>query len=747
MPYVKVLSWKTIPSDLIAGSVVFLVAMPMCLGIAQASEAPHLSGVIAGIIGGVVVGLLSGSHSSVSGPAAGLIAIVAAQVASLGTFEAVSVAILLAGVFQLVIGLLQGGYLAGFIPSAVIKGLLVSIGLLLVLKQIPHVLGHDSDPEGEMSFFQPDHQNTFSELNQTLSDINPGAAVIGLVSIGILMLWSRIRVLRDSSIPAPLLVVPLGVISVKCFAQVGGDWSIGPSHLVQLPTLDSLKELGQIFHFPNFSHLMSAPVYVAGMTIAILASMETLFHLEATDRLDPRQRASPLNRELMAQGAGNMISGLLGGLPVTSVIVRSSVNINSGGQTKLSTIIHGILLLISVGWCAQWINMVPLSCLAAILLMTGVKLIDLDMLQQIREGGYRQIIPFSITLVAILMTDPLVGVFIGFFVSLGYILWSSTQRPIRGLVEQHIGGDVVRIELGNQVNFLNRASLERALNTVPRGGNVLIDAQGTDYIDPDIIEMFREYQERIAPARGIKVSLKGLGEYDRRLSDQVMFVEHTTKEIQRSLSPVQVLQILKDGHERFRSGRRLSRDLARQVNATADGQHPMAAVLSCIDSRAPVELIFDLGVGDMFVMRVAGNVISPKILGSAEYACAVAGAKLIVVLGHTRCGAVNAAIQFSCSEQRASQVTGCQHLDYILQDIRSSIDLERSRHFDRLDPAAKELFANEVSRKNVVSSVTQLVHESETLSRLVKAGTIAVIGAMYDVTSGQVDFLEPYVPE
>jgi carbonic anhydrase/SulP family sulfate permease len=319
------------------------------------------------------------------------------------------------------------------------------------------------------------------------------------------------------------------------------------------------------------------------------------------------------------------------------------VNINAGGKTKLAAVVHGILLLVTVALLPAWLNAIPLSCLAAILLVTGVKLVSPRLVKQMWSEGRYQFIPFAATIAAIVLTDLLIGILIGLAVSIGFILNSNMRRPMRRFVEKHLGGDVLHIELANQVSFLNRAALSKVLAKVPRSGHVLLDAQNTDYIDPDVLDLIRDFKEQTGPARGVDVSLVGFrSEY--QFDDQIQYVDYSTRDLQDSLTPPQVLHILKDGHERFRTGRRLTRDLVRQVRATAEGQHPLAVVLSCIDSRTPAELIFDLGMGDIFSVRIAGNVTSRKVLASAEYGCAVARAKLIVVMGHTRCGAVTTAV-------------------------------------------------------------------------------------------------------
>lgn len=730
----------TLPRDLTSGLVVFLVALPLCLGIALASGAPLLSGVLAGIAGGLVVGVLSGSHTSVAGPAAGLTAVVLAQIASLGSFQAFLFAIVIAGVIQIGLGLARAGFVAAFFPSSVIKGLLAAIGVILILKQIPHVLGHDADPEGDMAFNQPDHENTFSEIAALLGDFQPAAAVIGLASIAFLVVWDRVKVLKSSVVPAPLVVVVLGVVASYGLARLGGRWVIEPSHLVQVPVAEGFRGFLRLLQWPDFSQWRNPAVYLAGGTVAAVASLETLLNLEAVDKIDPRQRTSPPNRELFAQGVGNVVSGLIGGLPVTSVIVRSSVNINSGSRTKLSAIFHGLLLLVCVTTLPTWLNRIPLSCLAAILLVTGLKLASPALVKRMWGEGWAQFLPFAATVIAIVTTDLLKGVGIGLAVALMFILRSNMRRPLRMTVEKQLGGDVVHIELANQVSFLNRAALDDVLNQVPSGGHVLLDATATDYIDPDVLSLIRDFQSERGPARGIDVSLLGFrSRY--QLSDQLRYVDYPTRELQRSFTPEQVLQILKEGHERFRSGRRLTRDLSRQVSATAAGQHPLAVVLGCIDSRTPAELIFDVGMGDIFVARVAGNVPSLEVLGSLEYACAVAEAKLILVMGHTRCGAVTAAVDLADSRDGVAAATGCDHLGYVVSQIRRAVQTA-GRRGGQLAGEEKTAFVDSVARLNVANTVDTLRQESRTLDGLVRDGRVMIVGAMYDVATGEIEFLD-----
>jgi carbonic anhydrase len=741
----------TVGRDLTAGLVVFLVALPLCLGIALASAAskdvipaeqnvPLFAGLIAGIVGGLLVGVLSGSHTSVSGPAAGLTAVVAAQIVLLGSYQAFLLAVVIAGLIQIVLGICRAGFLSAFFPSSVIKGLLAAIGVILILKQTPHVLGHHKDPEGDMAFQQPDKETTFSALAKLVDDFHVGAAVIGILSVLFLVGWDKVNKLKKSPVPAPLLVVIIGVLLGLAFRQFGERWLVEGDHLVKVPVAETARDFFTFFMLPDFSQWLNPKVYLAGFTIAAVASLETLINLQGVDKIDPKQRTSPPSRELWAQGIGNLTSGLIGGLPVTSVIVRSSVNINAGARTKLSAIWHGVLLIGCVAFLPHILNLIPLSCLAAILVVTGFKLASPALVKQMWAEGKYQFAPFVITVVAIVFTDLLVGVLIGLGVSLSFILWSNLRRPIRTIVEKHLGGEVVKIELANQVSFLNKAALARHLDELPPGGHVLLDASHTDYIDPDILDLIRDFDRVTAPARGIEVSLLGF-RTKYRLDDRIQYVDYSTRDLQSAVTPAQVLDILKSGNERFQTGQQLTRDYGRQVAATADAEHPFAVVLSCVDSRTPSELIFDVGVGDIYVVRIAGTVTSRKVLGSVEYGCAVAGAKLIVVMGHTRCGAVAAAVDAVCSNADPAAAAGSENLGQIVTDLRKSIDPADCAKLEGKSREERTAFVEDVSRRNVARVVATILEESPVLAGLVRDGRVAVVGAMYDVATGGLEFL------
>ncbi|MFZ9979478.1 MAG: bifunctional SulP family inorganic anion transporter/carbonic anhydrase [Opitutales bacterium] len=741
-PQMPVNAWGAVPKDLGAGLVVFLVALPLCLGIALASGAPMLAGIVSGVVGGMLVAWLSGSHTSISGPAAGMVAVVLAQVAALGSFEAFLVAVILAGAIQILLGALRAGFIAAFFPSNVIKGLLAAIGVIVILKQIPHAVGHDADPEGDMGFLQPDGRNTLSELFSSLFNFEPGATIVGLVSLAVLLAWDRSR-LKKSLIPAPLVVVVLGVLANLAMKAAGSAWAIGSSHLVQVPPVASLGEFFKVLPSPDLKAFGNPAIIMAAVTIAAVASLETLLNLEAVDKLDPRKRVSPPNRELMAQGVGNMVSGLLGGLPITSVIVRSSVNLNAGAATRLSAFFHGVLLLLLVLLAPGLLNQIPLASLAAVLIVTGFKLASPALFRQMWTEGRTQFVPFIVTTTAIVFTDLLVGVLIGLATSLAFVLHSNYRRPLLRFMEQHVSGEVLRIELSNQVSFLNRAALEQALDSVPVNGQVVLDARNTDYIDPDILDLIDDFRRQTAPARNLKVSLVGFK--DRYvMEDQIQYVDVSTREVQAQLTPERVLQFLKEGNERFVTGRRLTRDLARQVDATSAAQYPMAVILSCIDSRSPVELIFDMGVGDAFVIRIAGNVAKEKVLGSMEFACAVAGARLVLVMGHTSCGAVKAAVELFETGSTASKATGCEHLDALVNEIQKAIEPGTKPHGDWVTGETKLIYVDDVAKRNVARTIGYIRSASRTLRELEAAGKIAIHGSMYDIKTGRVTFLEEH---
>lgn len=727
-------------ADAVAGLVVFLVALPLCLGIALASGAPLFSGLVAGVVGGVVVGGLSGSQTSVSGPAAGLTAVVAAEIARLGSFEAFAVAVFLAGVLQAAMGFFKFGFLAEFVPSSVIKGLLAAIGVILILKQLPHLVGNDRDPEGDMAFLQPDQETTLSELAEMATRFRPGVAVVGLACLALLILWQRWGRLRRLPIPSSLVVVVVGVGLAEALESLGAPWRIAPSHRVAVPIAGSLSDFAGFFVTPDWAALTMPAVYVAAVTVAMVASLETLLNIEAVDRIDPRRRFSPPSRELAAQGAGNMLCGLLGGLPVTSVVIRSSVNLSAGGRTKASTVIHGLLLAASVAAIPGLLNRIPLAALAAILLVTGFKLASPKEAVALWRRGWGQFLPFAATVLAIVFTDLLIGVLIGLLVSVGFILHGSLRRPVHQRLERRAAGEVVRIELPADVSFLNRASLSRALARAPRGSHLVVDATATEQVDPDVVDMLLDFRDVTAPAHDVELSLEGFHSVPG-IDDDVRYREYTDRDTQQAFSPADVLELLAHGNERFLSGERLKHDFSRQIHMAAEGQFPIAALLGCIDSRVPAEMVFDVGLGDLFVVRVAGNVAKHKVLGSLEYACVVAGAKLVVVMGHTRCGTVTTAFELALTHESAAAKIGCAHVDTLLEEIQKALPAVSPPARLPEDPAERRAWADRLAEANVRRTISVIRAESHALAEREHAGEIAIVGALYEVETGRVRWL------
>jgi MFS superfamily sulfate permease-like transporter len=500
-------------NDFPASIVVFLVAVPLCLGIALASGAPLFSGIIAGIVGGIVVGVLSGSPLGVSGPAAGLAVIVLTAIQDLGAFEIFLMAVVLSGVFQLLLGFAKAGIIGYYFPSSVIKGMLSGIGIIIFLKQIPHAFGYDKDYEGSLSFAQPDGENTISELFNMVNYISPGAVIIAAVSLGVLILWEQPFMKRQQLfkiIQGPLIVVLAGIGLNLAFMNIP-DLALRSEQLVQIPVPESISGFFGQFTFPDFSALANPAIYLTGMTIAVVASLETLLCVEATDKLDPYKRVTPTNRELKAQGIGNIVSGLIGGLPVTQVIVRSSANIQSGGRTKSSAIIHGIIMLLCAMSIPAILNLIPLSSLAAILFLVGYKLAKPSLFRQMYKMGRTQFVPFVVTILGIVFTDLLIGIALGLVVAIFFVLYNNYKKPYFFHPEKYNDGEPIVLELSQDVTFINKASILQTLNHMPANSTVIIDASKTVNIDQDVLEIFDDFKQN-AVFRNIKLEVIGMGQ-------------------------------------------------------------------------------------------------------------------------------------------------------------------------------------------------------------------------------------------
>lgn len=614
--------------DLPASIVVFFVALPLCLGIALASGAPLFSGVIAGIIGGLVVGIASASRFGVSGPAAGLAVIILNYIATLGSFENFLLATLIAGIIQILMGFLRLGTIAYYFPSSVISGMLAGIGIIIFIKQIPHALGFDAHNDTSVESI---NLSNILDLQHTISHLTPNAIIISVISITLLIVWEIYLAKKHKIfrlIQAPLAVVIFGILASNFL-------ELKDHQIVQLPTSENFAQFLSHFTFPNFNALANLDIYKAALVIALVASIETLLSVEAIDNLDPHKTTTPTNRELKAQGLGNVVSGLIGGLPITQVIVRSSANLQFGAKTKMSAILHAVFLLIAVISIPEVLNMIPLASLACILLLLGYKLGGPKTFRKAYDSGWQNFVPFICTIAGMIAFDLLKGVAIGIVISLLY-----------------------RIKKG-----------EKATQTL-------------------------------------------------------------TKESRDSLTPQDAINVLKEGNERFVNNLKANRNLLKQVNETSDGQHPFAIILSCIDSRTSAELIFDQGLGDIFSCRIAGNILNDDILGSMEFACQFAGAKLIMVLGHSNCGAVKGA----CDDVESG------HLTKLLEKIKPAIKAEKSTKEHR--NASNDTFVDNVAALNVQEVLAQIPTQSEIIKKMLEKEQIALIGGMYNVNSGVVKFYE-----
>ena len=497
------LSKRDLKYDLPASIVVFLVALPLCLGIAMASGAPLFAGVLTGVIGGIVVASISGSPLSVSGPAAGLTTIVAASIMKLGAYEAFLLAVVIAGVIQLILGFIKAGMIGNYFPSSVIIGMLAAIGITIILKQLPIAFGMT-----EAHAFELEDGHGIGVFTDTiLNTVNWGVTIICFISLAILIYWPSIKGLNK--VPAPLAVVLLGV--GLGFAFQGTSLSLnGNNHFVSIPVVSSFNEFLGLFIFPDFTQITNKDVWTVAITIAIVASLETLLSIEAVDKIDPFKRNSPTNRELLAQGVGNMTSGLLGGLPLTSVIVRSSANANSGGRTRQSAIFHGIWLLVALLAIPSLINYIPLGCLAAILLHTGYKLAKPELFKSMYKKGLDQFIPFAITVIAIVATDLLTGVGVGIVVATFYILRANLQNAYKFKVEEIENKTTAVLTLAEEVSFLNKAPIQQKLYDMPKNvEKIIIDGNKSKFIDKDVIEVIKDFEQNVL-SKGGEIILKDI---------------------------------------------------------------------------------------------------------------------------------------------------------------------------------------------------------------------------------------------
>ena len=599
----KINLFANLKSDFASGLVVFLVALPLCLGIALASGAPLFSGIISGIVGGIVVGYLSQSHLSVSGPAAGLTAIVLTAITDIGSFNAFLLAVLLAGIIQLILGFIKAGSISNYFPNNVIEGMLAGIGVIIILKQIPHAFGYDPDFEGDESFFQPDGQNTFSEIFNIFNHIQLGSIVIAAISLAILILWNKVDVLKKIKlIPPALVAVIVSILLNEFFIQSGSNFAITKEHLVSLPVPTTLEEFKNIIVTPDFTAISNSKVWIVAITIAVVASIETLLCIEASDRMDALKRYTNTNVELKAQGIGNILSSLLGGLPMTSVVVRTTANNTAGAKSKMSAIIHGILLLVSVLAIPTILNKIPLATLAAVLLLVGYKLavpnikhflhympkeinllitsligikIAYDTVHKFnnvvivfttisliilifcifkfkKNIEFKKIItrnqylyfPFFVTTTAVIFTDLLKGVALGMIISVIFVLKGNMKRAYKFRKEEYHDGDIIHIDLAQEVSFLNKAAIKETLVSIPENSKVIINASDTVYIAHDVLDLIKEFKKNRAKDENIKVKLVGFKKvYELENSDgfkNTVTFENQYDAMKRKILPVEI---------------------------------------------------------------------------------------------------------------------------------------------------------------------------------------------------------------
>lgn len=714
--------------DFVAAIVVFLVAIPLCLGIALASGAPLFSGILSGIIGGIIVGGLSGSQVSVSGPAAGMAAVVVAAITQIGGFNEFLLALTLAGVLQILIGSFKAGFIADYVPTNIVQGLLCAVGILLIVKQLPlaFTLSGDYD-ELKTHLIETADVFALSPLFAISRHINTGALIISSISFVLLFYFdcTKNKILKE--IPSPIIVVITGVLINEFFLCFDSALAQNSPQLVNIPEADGMREFFSQFQFPDWSVWTNHKVYVYAFIISMVASLETLLNLKASTRLDKKRPIPSSNRELIAQGIGNICAGLVGAIPITSVIVRTSINIQAGSKTKISTILHGVFILLAVMLIPGILNKIPLSSLAAILIYTGYKLNKPELYRSIYAQGKDRFIPFIVTIFSIIAFNLLTGILIGLAISLFYILKSNSQTRINIIKEIYPHGETSRLILPQQMTFLNQSSLVMELESIPKNAQLVIDARYTQYIDREILEILNEFKEEQAPRKNISLGLTGFKD-NYQIHNTIDFINVTTYDVQSNLTPSEVLNILYEGNQRFLHDTRIHRSNQIDIKHTATMQHPIAVVLGCIDSRVPVESIFDMSFGDIFCIRVAGNVVNDDILASIEYACNVVGAKLIVVLGHTKCGA----IQSACDDVKQG------HITQLLAKIKPAIAAEKETINNR--NGHNPHFVTRVTELNIANTMNHIYSQSAILKTMIQDEKIGIVGALYHVNSGKVTY-------
>lgn len=714
---------------------VFLVAVPLCLGIAHASGAPIISGIIAGIIGGIITGFFSGSHLSVSGPAAGLTSVLIMALHTLGSMESLLMAIIFAGIFQIGLSYLKAGKLADFFPSAVINGMLAAIGILLIIKQIPHIIGYDivefgveefnlnreDIHEGYAESDVKEEKNTFTVLLHSFTHIKLGVAFISFVSFLILIGWEKYCTRFIKWIPASLITVVAGTMMSEFYNIYFPELHPGTDNIVQLPVVRSIQDVWKVQMFPDFQAVFNPEVYKIAFTLAAIASLETLLSIEAIDRLDPSYATTPKNKELLAQGIGNIFCGFFGGIPITSVIVRSSVNLDAGAKTKIATIFHGFLLLITSLFLAPFINRIPLAALAVILIMIGYKLASLKLFKKMYKAGSSQFIPFLATITAILFTDLLTGVFIGLLASIVVITRNHYQ-----LIELKVKdyGRTKKINLLQYTTFVHKARLKEILHEVPHGSIVEIDASHSSYIDPDIITLLEEFRES-CQKDGTELIVSGIPQISKYSKEfEIQMKENLQKMLDNNRK--WVVEMKKNDPDFFTN--------------LSHGQSPDFFFIGCSDSRITVNEMTGTSAGDIFVHRNIANIVTGSdmnLMSAIEYAIDVLKVQHVIVCGHYGCGGVKAALDHK-SDPGNTISNWIQGIVKIYEENKSELDKikDSKERENRMIELHLQAQLRNLSKLNVVKNAVE------------KFGFPHLHGWIYDIHTGYVKvLLEDYKEE
>lgn len=717
--------------DIPSGVVVFLVALPLCLGIALACGAPLISGLISGIIGGILIGSISQSDVSVSGPAASLSAVVLIAIEELGSFEIFLLALLIGGGIQLLLGILRAGLIADYMPTSIIKGLLAAIGLILIFSQLPYALGVELDQSQFLDYSQNFLAGIRQRIVGTFQAISPGAVILSVISLAILVFWDKTFLKKLKQLPPFLVVVILGVILNQLFKYFIPSLYLDEIHLVSIPEIEGVSSL---VTFPDFSAIGDIQVWTYALTIALIASIASLLAIEAADNLDPHKRRSPPNRELVAQGIGNTLAGLIGGIPITSVIVRSSVNIEAGAETRLSTIVHGSLLAVSVLFLSSVINMIPLASLAVLLLVVGYKLASFAIFKSLYRKGWDQFIPFIITTIGILVTDVLIGVLIGAASSLFFLLRGNFYNPFYIESTKSPKGKTFRLELSNEVSFLNKPAIKSTLWNLPRNSKVIIDASFTTYVEPDVVEILDDFQNTFARENNMDVTITGLRKkYDPEKKNTLVT---GPSEVKTHLStPKDILEYLKEGNQRYIEGTLVSRRLRNKELMDFIKEAPLAAVINCIDMREPLNMLLNTDIGDLIPLRAAGNLVGEHLIHSTEVACRNQGAKLVLLMGNSG----NSFIKEALEHHRKGKES---YLTPLLAPALSSGTFSE----ERLKTGDINKLVDDITLWNLEESKTKILKQNQYIREQVNHGKLGLCSAFFNRTTGKIEFSPLFKP-